>query len=116
MVASISALFQVGDLRTFISAILILYQDILSILSSRHCPRGYPHVAIGRPGRNFCSRAVLHSNTLLQAPKIPPTNRNQCHIQMQRHSHVPLLQHYRPLKFEKANAAIPGGLAGFRWD
>jgi hypothetical protein len=60
MVASISALFQVGDLGTFISAIRILYKDFLSIPPSRHCPRGYPSAVIGRPTRNVFSRTVLY--------------------------------------------------------
>jgi hypothetical protein len=60
MVASIPALSQVGDLRTFIPAIRILYQAILSIPPSRHCPRGYPSAVIGRPARNVSSRTVLH--------------------------------------------------------
>jgi hypothetical protein len=60
MVASISALFQVGDLRTFISAIRMLYKAILSIPSSGHCPRGYSSAAIGRPARNVYSWTGLH--------------------------------------------------------
>jgi hypothetical protein len=64
MVASISALFQVGDLRTFISVIRILDKAILSIPASRHCPRGYPYAAVGRPARNVYSRTVLHLGSL----------------------------------------------------
>jgi hypothetical protein len=70
---SISGLFQVGDLRTLISAIRIISQDSLGMLRSRQCPRGYFSAAIGEPGRNVFSLKALHLDGLSKYGPSPPS-------------------------------------------